>query len=48
MENKYSKAKTGDLDPYLRITFSDFCREVVKDWIITNVVDNEDGDYILE
>ena len=42
------QAKAGDLDPYLCITFSNFCRGVVKDWIITNVVDNEDGDYILE
>ena len=42
------QAKTGDLDPYLCITFSNFCREIVKDWIITNVVDNENGDYILE
>ena len=42
------QAKTGDLDPYLCITFSDFCRTVIKDWIVTNIVDNENGDYILE
>ena len=42
------QTKTGDLDPYLCITFSDFCRTVIKDWIVTNIVDNENGDYILE
>ena len=42
------QAKTGDLDPYLCIAFSDFCCTVIKDWIVTNVVDNEDGNYILE
>ena len=42
------QTKTGDLDPYLCITFSDFCCTVIKDWIVANIVDNENGDYILE
>ena len=42
------QTKTGDLDPYLCITFSDFCRTVIKDWIVTSIVDDENGDYILE
>ena len=42
------QAKAGDLDPYLCITFSDFCRTVIKDWIVTSIVDDENGDYILE
>jgi hypothetical protein len=39
--NEFKEAKSGDLDIYSSICFTQQCEKIVKDWLCANVDDSE-------